>query len=158
MATTVDDKLLLMEEEWAAQLKKTGEAYSSRGGNGKHRGEASLQKKVDPNACQRCGKTGQRSAQIASRRRRPRWHDVEGKEKGEATAVEERGRALKTLNLDEQEQEQEQRWYLDSGARNHMTGSKAAFSELDENVTGTVKFGDGSRVTIRGRGTIILRC
>ena len=38
-----------------------------------------------------------------------------------------------------------------------MTGSKEAFSELDGNVTGTMKFGDGSRATIRGRGTIIFR-
>ena len=44
--------------------------------------------------------------------------------------------------------EQEQRWYLDSSASNHMTGSKEAFSELDDNVTGTVKFGDGSTVAI----------
>jgi len=54
--------------------------------------------------------------------------------------------------------EVEQRWYLDSSASNHMTGTKAAFSELDGNVTGTVKFGDGSRVAIRGRNTIIFRC
>ena len=39
-----------------------------------------------------------------------------------------------------------------------MTGSKEAFSELDGDVTGTVKFGDGSRVAIRGHGTIIFRC
>ena len=39
-----------------------------------------------------------------------------------------------------------------------MTGSKAAFSELDDDVTGMVKFGDGSRVAIRGHGTIIFRC
>ena len=39
-----------------------------------------------------------------------------------------------------------------------MMGSKAAFSELDDDVTGTVKFGDGLRVAIRGRGTIIFRC
>ena len=53
--------------------------------------------------------------------------------------------------------DQEQRWYLDSGASNHMTGSKDSFSELDGDVTGTVKFGDGSRVAIQGRGTIIFR-
>ena len=29
-----------------------------------------------------------------------------------------------------------------------MMGSKATFSELDDDVTGTVKFGDGSRVEI----------
>ena len=39
-----------------------------------------------------------------------------------------------------------------------MTGSKAVFSELDDDVTGMVKFGDGSRVVIRGRDTIIFRC
>ena len=39
-----------------------------------------------------------------------------------------------------------------------MTGSKAAFSELNNDVTGTVKFGDSSRVEIQGRGTIIFRC
>ena len=77
------------------------------------------------------------------------------------------GKALKAVYLDEPcaqvhlgrvGGEQEQQWYLDSGASNHMTGSKEAFSELDGNVTGTVKFGDGSRVAIRGRGTIIFRC
>ena len=39
-----------------------------------------------------------------------------------------------------------------------MTGSKASFSELDNDVTGTVKFGDGSRVAIQGHGTINFRC
>ena len=39
-----------------------------------------------------------------------------------------------------------------------MTGSKEAFSELDDNITGMVKFGDGSRAAIRGRDTIIFRC
>ena len=67
------------------------------------------------------------------------------------------GKALKVVNLDEPRAQvhlgcvgdgQEQWWYLDSGASNHMTGSKEDFSELDGNVTGTVKFGDDSRVTI----------
>ena len=39
-----------------------------------------------------------------------------------------------------------------------MTGSKTAFSELDGDVTSTVKFGDGSRVAIQGHDTIIFRC
>jgi len=94
-------------------------------------------------------------------------HDVEAKEKGEGMAVEGPRKALKASNLDEPCAQvhlgrvggkQEQRWYLDSSASNHMTGSKAAFSELDGNVTGKMKFGDGSRVAIRGCGTIIFRC
>ena len=39
-----------------------------------------------------------------------------------------------------------------------MMGSKEDFSELDGNMTDMVKFGDGSRVAIRGRDTIIFRC
>ena len=94
-------------------------------------------------------------------------HDVEAEEREEVTMVEGPGKALKTVNLDEPRYQvhlrcvgadQEQRWYLDSGASNHMTGSKDSFSELDGDVTGTVKFGDGSRVSIQGRGTIIFRC
>ena len=45
-------------------------------------------------------------------------------------------------------------WYLDSGATNHMTGDRAAFTELDTSIVGTVKFGDGSRVDICGQGTV----
>ena len=84
-------------------------------------------------------------------------HDIEAKEKGEVMAVEGHGKALKAVNLDEPcaqvhlghvGGEQEQWWYLDSSASNHMTGSKAAFSELNGDMTGTMKFGDGSRVAI----------
>ena len=59
-ATTDSGKLLLTEEEWVARMKKSGKASSSHGGDGKHRGKASSEKKkkVDPNACRRCGKTG----------------------------------------------------------------------------------------------------
>ena len=94
-------------------------------------------------------------------------HDVEAEEKEEVTMAKGPGKALKAVNLDEPRAQvhlghvgvdQEQQWHLDSGASNHMTGSKASFSELDDDVTGTVKFGDGSRVAIQGRNTIIFRC
>lgn len=39
-----------------------------------------------------------------------------------------------------------------------MTVHKSKFRELDESITGRVKFGDGSRVDIQGRGTIALKC
>lgn len=48
-------------------------------------------------------------------------------------------------------------WYLDTGASNHMTGSRSQFSELDEAVTGTVKFEDGSFVQIHGKGTVLFK-
>jgi hypothetical protein len=51
--------------------------------------------------------------------------------------------------------ELEQRWYLDSWASNHMTNSKAAFSELDGSATGTIRFGGSSKVVVQGCGTVI---
>ena len=58
-ATKDSGKLLLTEEEWAAQRNSGKAASSSRGCNGKRHGKASSEKKqVDPNACRRCGKMG----------------------------------------------------------------------------------------------------
>ena len=46
-------------------------------------------------------------------------------------------------------------WYLDNGASNHMTGEKSYFAQLNENIKGKVKFGDGSYVDINGKGSIL---
>lgn len=45
-------------------------------------------------------------------------------------------------------------WYLDNGASNHMTGDQRYFSEIDKLVMGKVRFGDDSRIDIKGKGTI----
>ena len=45
-------------------------------------------------------------------------------------------------------------WYLDNGASNHMTGDKRYFRILDDTITGKVKFGDESRIDIKGKGSI----
>lgn len=45
-------------------------------------------------------------------------------------------------------------WYLDNGASNHMCGERLFFYKLDESVTGKVRFGDDSRIDIRGKGSI----
>jgi hypothetical protein len=52
----------------------------------------------------------------------------------------------------------EERWYLDSGASNHIIGNHEAFSELDTGIIGTVKFGDNSAVDIRGCRMILFHC
>ncbi|XP_076941006.1 uncharacterized protein LOC143610395 [Bidens hawaiensis] len=49
-------------------------------------------------------------------------------------------------------------WYLDNGASNHMIGYEPHFTEIDRAITGLVKFGDGSKVSIRGKGSIIFNC
>ncbi|KAH7858787.1 hypothetical protein Vadar_028059 [Vaccinium darrowii] len=49
-------------------------------------------------------------------------------------------------------------WYLDTGASNHMSGDREKFQELDEAITGKVRFGDGSTVQIMGKGSILFEC
>lgn len=46
------------------------------------------------------------------------------------------------------ETELENVWYLDNGASNHMSGNRLFFQDLDEKITGQVRFGDDSRVDI----------
>uniref|UniRef100_A0ACD5U6F7 Uncharacterized protein n=1 Tax=Avena sativa TaxID=4498 RepID=A0ACD5U6F7_AVESA len=50
------------------------------------------------------------------------------------------------------------KWFLDSGASNHMCGHRNHFYELDTSVRGFVKLGDDSSVEIEGRGTILFDC
>jgi hypothetical protein len=58
-------------------------------------------------------------------------------------------------NLDDKVDRDPKRWILDTGASNHMTGSRAAFSDLDTAVMGSVRFGDGSVARIEGSGTVL---
>ena len=62
------------------------------------------------------------------------------------------------VHLGREEDAHNDAWYLDTGASNHMTGCRASVAEIDEGVTGSVKFGDGSVVEIRGRGTVLFTC
>lgn len=49
-------------------------------------------------------------------------------------------------------------WYLDNGASNHMSGQRSKFRNLDEVVTGKVRFGDWSIVDIKGKGSVHFTC
>lgn len=46
--------------------------------------------------------------------------------------------------------------YLNNGASNHMTGLISQFTELDEKITGQVRFGDGSSVKLKEKGRLCL--
>lgn len=54
----------------------------------------------------------------------------------------------------EADQDNQNIWYLDNGASNHMSGVREFFHDLDESITGKVRFGDDSSVDIRGKGSI----
>lgn len=56
------------------------------------------------------------------------------------------------LNTSEENQVTTNLWYLDNGASNHMMGIRSKFKELDEGVTGQVRFGDGFDRKYKGKG------
>ena len=60
--------------------------------------------------------------------------------------------------FDDDQDRDPKRWILDTGASNHMSGSRAAFTDLDTAVTGSVRFGDGSVARIHGSGTVLFHC
>jgi hypothetical protein len=47
---------------------------------------------------------------------------------------------------------------LDTGASNHMSVCRVAFSSIDGGTMGTVRFVDGSVVKIDGIGTVLYEC
>ena len=47
-------------------------------------------------------------------------------------------------------------WYLDTSASRHMTRGKELIYDLYDSYKVTVRFRDGSRISIKGRGKIIL--
>jgi hypothetical protein len=48
-------------------------------------------------------------------------------------------------------------WVLDTGASNHMTGSRSVLTHLNNNVHGSVRFGDGSAVEICGLESVVIQ-
>ncbi|GJW16437.1 zinc finger, CCHC-type containing protein [Tanacetum coccineum] len=72
--------------------------------------------------------------------------------------VEEQEVSLHEENVGYKETNMNSLWYLDNGASNHMTRIREHFKELDEKVSGKVRFGDGSYIEIKGKGSIIIEC
>ena len=46
--------------------------------------------------------------------------------------------------------------YLDTGASRHMTRGRELICDLDDSYKGIVRFGDGLKISIEGKGKIIL--
>jgi transposase InsO family protein len=184
-ATDGVNQLLLTEEEWRARAKRRdsdGAGGSSSGkqqkarpsGGGKDGARGGGPSKDDK--CRYCGKKGHWARDCRKKKRDEEANLVQQVDEEEPAflmvevcavamdanqplvpsnsihLIEERAQ----VNLGRVE-ETEPGWYLDSGASNHMSGWRAAFSELDTAVHGTVKLGDGSTVAIEGRGTVLFK-
>lgn len=68
------------------------------------------------------------------------------------------GDVVPKLRQDKKKETESNVLYLDNGASNHMTGQRTKFKELDEKITGKVRFGDGSTVEIKGKCSVTFKC
>ncbi|XP_074326585.1 uncharacterized protein LOC141664527 [Apium graveolens] len=124
-----DCKLLLTRDEWLKKSNKNGgEGSSNLRSRGNFQGVRGVRDRSKVR-CLNCSAYGHFA--IECQREKETLliseNDVMPKLKSEV-------KANKESNL----------WYLDNGASNHMTGYRTKFRELDESITGRVKFGDGS--------------
>ncbi|KAD1384633.1 hypothetical protein E3N88_42909 [Mikania micrantha] len=177
-----DQQLLLSYEEW--QAKKRDQKGSGRGrgrsaGRGRGRGRGSSNSRgrghdQDQNQsrgkdrsqvkCFKCDKLGHFALNCPTRHEAANLVQDEGpallmtvhsESKREVVFLNEEKVIPQNYNLNPDE---DQTWFLDNGASNHMTGNRNLFSKLDYNTIGRVRFGDGSRVDIEGKGLIVVSC
>nr|GEV88543.1 zinc finger, CCHC-type [Tanacetum cinerariifolium] len=86
---------------------------------------------------------------------RGRGHSNEEKHVKE---VEEQKVSLHEEDVGYKETNMDSLWYLNNRASNHMTRVREHFKELDEKVSGKVRFRDGSYTEIKGKGSILIEC
>lgn len=125
---------------------------------------------VGADQCRRCKKTGHWARECPTKPINQAAHVAETEEEGPAlflaaasvNAVSDAPQAVVHLveekvlaQLDDDGARDAGLWYLDTGATNHMTGAREVFTELNTGIQGTVRFGDGSVVSIAGRGNIL---
>jgi hypothetical protein len=82
-------------------------------------------------------------------------HEVSGERSGSQIEIREQ---KVFAQLGEEVEHEAEMWVLDTGATNHMSGSRAAFAKLDTAVLRTMHFADDSAARIEGRGTVTFMC
>ncbi|XP_020412283.1 uncharacterized protein LOC109947160 [Prunus persica] len=63
---------------------------------------------------------------------------------------------LSAYKCEEKTRKNGELWYLDTGASNHMCGNKDLFVDLDEKLGGKITFGDDSKISVQGKGKILI--
>ena len=167
-----EGKLLLTRDEWE---KRTSQRNRSGGNTWRSRDRRSGFKDKSQVKCFNCNVYGHYASDCRKPSRREKGNKIEEvnisqaqdeepallmakcEAKGDGVVLLNEANTMAKLGPVEHKKDSNV-WYLDNGASNHMTGSRSKFRDLDDKVTGCVRFGDGSTVEIKGKGTVSFRC
>jgi hypothetical protein len=140
-----------------------------RGGSSSSRSSS----KPTDDECRRCGKMGNWARECRLKPKKEQAHVAQDEEEASlmltsATLI--RPEVISSsaeveiheekvfTHLDEEKERDLRTWVLDTGATNHISGCRAAFTKIDTVVLGIVHFGDDSVARIEGRGTVMFVC
>ncbi|KAG7585452.1 Ribonuclease H-like superfamily [Arabidopsis thaliana x Arabidopsis arenosa] len=138
-------------QTWRGRGRLSG---SQNGGRGQERDRSKV-------ICYRCDKVGHFASncpdrllklQEAQEQKDDETHEAEELMMHEVVYLNEKN--VKPSNFETQNDENNV-WYLDNGASNHMSGNREYFSKIDETITGKVRFGDDTRIDIKGKGSVL---
>ncbi|KAL8132353.1 hypothetical protein AgCh_008011 [Apium graveolens] len=154
-----EGKLLFIREEWMRRSKRTGTETSP---GTRTRGNSSYQGVGDRSKirCFNCHAYGHFAAECRRPRRerdqKPEVNLTQIQDDEPVLLIAEK-EVVPRLRNNESENFETNIWYLDNGASNHMTGDRSKLKELDIGLAGKVRFGDGSTVEIKGKGSIMFK-
>lgn len=134
------------EEEHALKVTYGGRSEGRNRGRGCGRGKGRQSNNKEHMECYKCHKLGHFQYEC------PSWE-----ENANFAEFDEEEMLLMAIGEETKSEEMSGLWFLDSGCSNHMCGKKNWFYNLDETFCDFVKLGNGSRLVVKGKGSVKLR-